>query len=148
MTDVTLWLERAPGQGRELRTAEVLRSRVSVRAPFSPLLFFLPDDGVLLRDVEGTLHVSNTTRKGTGKLVGYKRRSCPLASISLLCITYFRASLTTFRMLHTSQNQNKESNHNLDQELNGQGLDYCKYGGSTVGSKTVAMFFSFGVVAM
>lgn len=41
MTDVTLWLERAPGQDRELRTAEVLRSRVSVRTP-SPPLFFNP----------------------------------------------------------------------------------------------------------
>ena len=30
MSDTTLWLARAPGQDRELRTAEVLRSRVSV----------------------------------------------------------------------------------------------------------------------
>jgi hypothetical protein len=68
MTDVTLWLERASGQDRELRTAEVLRSRVSVRAP---PFFFSPagiDDSVLLRDVEDTLHVSDTARKGTGKL--------------------------------------------------------------------------------
>jgi hypothetical protein len=43
MTDVTLWLERASGQDRELRTAEVLRSRVSVRAPSPPPpLFFSP----------------------------------------------------------------------------------------------------------
>lgn len=45
MTDVTLWLERVPGQqdrDRELRTAEVLRSRVSVRVAPSPhpLFFF------------------------------------------------------------------------------------------------------------
>jgi hypothetical protein len=31
MSDATLWLARAPGQDREVRTAEVLRSRVSVR---------------------------------------------------------------------------------------------------------------------
>jgi hypothetical protein len=41
MTDVTLWLERVPGQDRELRTAEVLRSRVSVRVPPSSPLFFI-----------------------------------------------------------------------------------------------------------
>jgi hypothetical protein len=70
MTDATLWLERAPGpQDRELRTAEVLRSRISVRR--APSFFFSPppdgiDDCALLRDVEGTLHVSNTARKGTG----------------------------------------------------------------------------------
>ena len=41
MTDATLWLERAPGpQDRELRTAEVLRSRVSVRR--APSFFFSP----------------------------------------------------------------------------------------------------------
>ncbi|KAI0255071.1 P-loop containing nucleoside triphosphate hydrolase protein [Lactifluus subvellereus] len=34
MTDATLWLARGQGQDRELRTAEVLRSRVSVRSPF------------------------------------------------------------------------------------------------------------------
>jgi hypothetical protein len=67
-------------------------------APSPPLFFSRSpdgiDDGVLLRDVEGTLHVSDTARKGTGELVGYARRSCPLASISLLCITYPRCSLT------------------------------------------------------
>jgi hypothetical protein len=73
MTDVTLWLERAPGQDRELRTAEVLRSRISVRRrfPFPPLFLTLRDgidDDVLLRDVEGALCVSNTARKGTGRL--------------------------------------------------------------------------------
>jgi hypothetical protein len=81
MTDVTLWLERSPGQDRELRTAEVLRSRVSVRCvPLHPLLPALSDGinyidyGVLCcyQDVENALHVSNTARKDTGddKLVG------------------------------------------------------------------------------
>jgi hypothetical protein len=36
MSDVTLWLARPPGQDRELRTAEVLRSRVSVRSAHPP----------------------------------------------------------------------------------------------------------------
>lgn len=39
MADATLWLASVPGQDRELRTAEVLRSRVSVRRMFS-LFFF------------------------------------------------------------------------------------------------------------
>jgi len=32
MTDATLWLARSPGQDHEVRTAEVLRSRISVRS--------------------------------------------------------------------------------------------------------------------
>ncbi|KAH9998825.1 P-loop containing nucleoside triphosphate hydrolase protein [Russula compacta] len=36
MTDVTLWLARALGQDREIRTAQVLRSRVSHRAFMRP----------------------------------------------------------------------------------------------------------------
>jgi hypothetical protein len=40
MTDATLWLASVAGQDRELRTAEVLRSRVSVRRTFS-LFFFV-----------------------------------------------------------------------------------------------------------
>lgn len=31
LTDATVWLTRPPGQDRELRAAQVLRSRVSVR---------------------------------------------------------------------------------------------------------------------
>jgi len=31
LTDATVWLVRMPGQDHELRTAQVLRSRVSVR---------------------------------------------------------------------------------------------------------------------
>jgi hypothetical protein len=65
MSDATLWLARAPGQDREVRTAEVLRSRISVRPPPFPqdcAMMCVQDDG-------GELHVSNTARKGTGKLV-------------------------------------------------------------------------------
>lgn len=39
MTDVTLWLARALGQDHEIRTAQVLRSRVSVSRRSPPLLF-------------------------------------------------------------------------------------------------------------
>jgi hypothetical protein len=47
MTDATLWLERAPGpQDRELRTAEVLRSRISVRR--APSFFFPRPPTVLM----------------------------------------------------------------------------------------------------
>lgn len=96
MTDATLWLERTPGQDRELRTAEVLRSRVSVCAapPLFSSSFVSPDgidDNVLLRDVEGTLYVSNTARKDTGKLGSQSATPAdlvPFASISLSCITY------------------------------------------------------------
>jgi hypothetical protein len=112
MTDVTLYLERAAGQDRELRTAEVLRSRVSVRAPLPPLFFFFSspdgiDDCVLLRDVEGTLHVSNTARKGTGKL-GSRRLHPPILSPSP-CFHFIvmyhppRSSLATMLPLNVNQ---------------------------------------------
>jgi hypothetical protein len=38
MSDATLWLTRSSGKDRELRTAEVLRSRISVRNLFPPVL--------------------------------------------------------------------------------------------------------------
>jgi hypothetical protein len=99
MTDVTLWLERAaPGQDRELRTAEVLRSRVSVRAPSHTPFFFVRDgidDSVLLRDVEGTLHVSNTARKGTGKL-GSCRLHPPILSPCFHFIVMYHISSPIF----------------------------------------------------
>ena len=78
MSDATLWLDRAPGQDRELRTAEVLRSRVSVCS--RPSLSGLCDgvNSVLLVQDDGfALHFSNTTRKGIAKLVG----PCPPSSI-------------------------------------------------------------------
>ena len=109
MTDVTLYLERATaGQDRELRTAEVLRSRVSVRAPShpSPPFFFSPDGGiddcVLLRDVEGTLHVSNTARKGTRKL-GSRRLHPPILSPFPVLPFHPRSSLTTMLLLNVNQ---------------------------------------------
>ncbi|KAH9063962.1 P-loop containing nucleoside triphosphate hydrolase protein [Lactarius vividus] len=36
LTDATIWLAQLPGQDHELRTAQVLRSRVSVRVHISP----------------------------------------------------------------------------------------------------------------
>ncbi len=78
MTDVTLWLERSPGQDRELRTAEVLRSRVSVRCvPLHPLLPAL-SDGINYYIHHGVLVLLSRYRKRVARFEygkeGYWRR--------------------------------------------------------------------------
>ncbi|KAI9437804.1 P-loop containing nucleoside triphosphate hydrolase protein [Russula earlei] len=69
MSDATLWLARAQGQDRELRTAEVLRSRVSVCGfPFSLQCDCV--DGMALRGYGVALHLSDKAWQGARSLVG------------------------------------------------------------------------------
>ena len=52
MSDATLWLARSPGQEHEVRTAEVLRSRISVRSCLTLWCCLFVDD-VSLRKAAG-----------------------------------------------------------------------------------------------
>ena len=67
LTDATVWLARLPGQDHELRTAQVLRSRVSVRVhpPRSSLECI---NNQLLSGDRGALFVSDTTWESVGDL--------------------------------------------------------------------------------
>lgn len=89
LTDATVWLARLPGQDHEMRTAQVLRSRISVRIhPRSSLECI---NSQSLSGDRGALFVSDTAWESAGDL-SFDKKYSDFSLGNRLCFLAYVAS--------------------------------------------------------